>query len=501
MLIRNIRNFDNNYLYLVCKQDEICVSKDKILCFYTVTGGEKKLISLINYDFAANIHLYKWKDLDILLDVNSGAIHLLDELAVNLVERLIEYSGNGAQAIEALSEQYSRQELDELMQELETAYNEGALFSEPEIPVVDLSEMKVKAICLNVAHACNMKCHYCFASQGDFGMKPCLMTLETAKKAMDFLIEHSGKIKNLEVDFFGGEPLLVFDMLKDLVVYCRSKEVEYNKRFNFTLTTNCLLLDDKVIEWVNNNQISVILSMDGRKETNDRHRILNNGEGSYDLILPNIKKMVESNPVSYYVRGTFTRKNLDFAADLQHMLDQGFDCISIEPAVGPDNGFSIMEEDLPQVLEEYEKLTDVLLEAHQSGKEVHFFHYNLNLQKGPCLAKRVTGCGAGIEYLVITPEGDVYPCHQFVGEQEFYMGNIYSDELNSDIRKRFESIQLKDKECMGCWVRYFCGGGCHANAYHNNGDMKKPHKLSCTLHKKRIEGAIYLDIKKDLTLR
>lgn len=457
------------------------------------------MISLLNYNFAANIHLFRWKELNILLDVNSGAIHVLDEMAYCLIDKIISYNGDITKAVEDLSHEFPRNEIEELMRELEEAYAKEAIFTESLLPYVDLSSMNIKAICLNVAHACNMKCKYCFASQGDFGMKPCLMTLETAKKAMDFLIEQSGNIRNLEVDFFGGEPLLVADMLKDLVVYCRQREAECNKRFNFTLTTNSVLLDDEIIEWVIANDIAVILSLDGRKEVNDRHRILNNDEGSYDLIVPRIKAMVEAKPVSYYVRGTFTRKNLDFTKDLQHMLDLGFDCISIEPAVGPNNGFSIQKEDIKLVLEEYEKLTDVLLENHRNGKDIHFFHYNLNLQKGPCIAKRVTGCGAGIEYLVITPEGDVYPCHQFVGENDFYMGNIYRGDIDKKVRKIFENNQLGDKECRDCWVRYFCGGGCHANAYFSNGDMRKPHELSCMMHKKRVEGAIYLDLMKELS--
>ncbi|MDD2621280.1 MAG: SPASM domain-containing protein, partial [Syntrophomonadaceae bacterium] len=259
-----------------------------------------------------------------------------------------------------------------------------------------------------------------------------------------------------------------------------------------------LLLDDEVVNFVIDNEIGVILSLDGRKEVNDRHRILKNGEGTYDLILPRIKNMVEHNPVSYYVRGTFSRRNLDFANDLKHLIDLGFDCISLEPAVGPDNGFAIQAEDLPIVLQEYEKLTDLLLKYHLHEKAIHFFHYNLNLQKGPCLAKRSTGCGAGIEYLVITPEGDIYPCHQFVGEIGFKMGNIQQGQVDSKIRRKFESNQLKNKDCRYCWVRYFCGGGCHASAYSQQGDMSVPHLTGCIMHKKRIEGAIYLDLAKNL---
>lgn len=449
------------------------------------------------YNYEANVHLFSWKDLNILLDVNSGAIHLLDDMANELFKKIIDYRGSINRVIEELKLQYPLEQIQELLKDIKELQGKGAVFSQAEVPLVDLSAMQVKAICLNVAHSCNMKCRYCFASQGDFGGKPSLMSLETGKKAMEFLIEKSGTIHNLEVDFFGGEPLLVAPMLKELVKYCRNREKDCGKRFNFTLTTNCLLLDEEMMDFVIENDISVILSMDGRKEVNDRHRILNNGKGSYDLIVPRIKKMLQKKPVSYFVRGTFTRKNLDFSEDLRHMIGLGFDGISLEPATGPDNGFSIQESDLPAVLEEYEKLTDILLESYLAGQNIDFFHYNLNLQKGPCLAKRVTGCGAGIEYLVITPEGDIYPCHQFVGEEEFLMGNMDSF-LDNKIRERFEKNQLKGKECQNCWARYFCGGGCHANAFHSNGDMSKPHQVSCIMHKKRIEGAIYLDLKKSL---
>lgn len=454
--------------------------------------------SLTNYDFTANIHLYRWKGLNILLDVNSGAIHILDKLAYQLAEKIIEHQGEVEKAKSDIASLYSADEINQAILEIEEAIRADSLFTEGQVLEVDLSQLCVKAICLNVAHACNMKCHYCFAGQGEFGQAPSLMSLATARRALDFLVEKSGDIKNLEVDFFGGEPLLVFPMLQELLPYARQREAETGKRFNFTLTTNAVLIDDEVINFVIANDIAVILSLDGRKEINNRHRILNNGEGSYDLILPRIKKMVAHNPVSYYVRGTFSRQNLDFARDLEHLIQLGFDCVSLEPAVGPENGFAIQQADLPQVLQEYERLTDLLLKYHREEKEIHFFHYNLNLQKGPCLAKRSTGCGAGIEYLVITPEGDIYPCHQFVGEAVFYMGNIQQGQVDSNIRSQFEANQLKNKECKRCWARYFCGGGCHASAYHQHGDISIPHQTSCLMHKKRVEGAIYLDLMKNL---
>lgn len=453
---------------------------------------------LENYNFSANIHMYKWGKRNILLDVNSGAIHELDDMACETIQEIISQSGNVKQAIANLGSTYSGKDLEDLQAEIQEEMEAGALFTIDETPIISLLSLNIKAICLNVAHACNMNCHYCFASQGDFGMAPCLMDLETAKQSMDFLIEQSGEVHNLEVDFFGGEPLLVADMLKDLVAYCRMREKECRKRFNFTLTTNAILLEEEVQQWVIENDIALIMSLDGRKETHDRHRILKNGEGTYDRVMPRIKSMVAKKPVSYYVRGTFTRMNLDFSRDLEHMIEEGFDCISIEPAVGPDNGFSIEADDLPQVLQEYERLTDVLLNLYKKKKDIHFFHYNLNLQKGPCLAKRSSGCGAGVEYLVITPTGDIYPCHQFVGEKQFYMGNVKKHDLQGSIRHQFENNRMMDKECRWCWVRNFCGGGCAANAYFSNGDMKKPHAVSCEMHKKRVEGAIFLELEKQI---
>lgn len=452
-----------------------------------------------NYDFDAHVHLFRYQDMNIVLDVNSGAVHLLDDLAAAIMQIFIDKQGDVGAVFKAAEGLSTRAELEGILEEFEQAFAAQALFTDDDFPRVDLSAMYIKALCLNVAHACNMKCGYCFAAQGDFGLTPSLMDIQTARQAVEFLLEKSGPIHNLEVDFFGGEPLLVADMLQELVAYCRQREKETGKRFNFTLTTNALELDDEMMEWIIDNDISIILSLDGRKEVNDQHRLLRNGQGSYELILPRIQAMVERGPVSYFVRGTFTRHNLDFSKDLQHMVDLGFNSVSLEPAVGPDNGYSILKEDLPVVLAEYDRVTDLLLEKYEEGQEVSFFHYNLDLQRGPCLAKRSTGCGAGVEYLVITPQGDIYPCHQFVGQDEFYMGNIKSGDVDGKIRSRFESNQVKDKEeCMHCWARNFCGGGCHANAYFSHHDMSRPHKTSCIMHKKRLEGAIYLDLIKKL---
>lgn len=353
--------------------------------------------------------------------------------------------------------------------------------------------MVLKALCLNAAHMCNMNCRYCFAAQGDFGMQPGLMELEVAKRAVDFLIAHSAGRRHLEIDFFGGEPLLAADMLRQLVKYCRSLEATHGKEFAFTLTTNGLLLNKDIIDWVIDNNIGVILSLDGRPEVHDHYRPLKNGSGSYEAVLPKIKAMVEANPVSCYVRGTFTRQNLDFAEDCRHLFQLGFNSISLEPAVGPDNGFAIQKDDLPRVIEEYDRLVDILAEYEASGRKVHFYHFNLDMQKGPCLAKRLTGCGAGVEYLTVTPQGDLYPCHQLVGEEGFWMGNVSGGQPDPDIKQRFSQCQVHDKECAWCWARYYCGGGCLAQAYLQNGSLKQPHEVSCKMHRKRVEVSVILD--------
>ncbi|HZK42890.1 MAG TPA: thioether cross-link-forming SCIFF peptide maturase [Syntrophomonadaceae bacterium] len=452
------------------------------------------------YDFEAHIHLYKWQELNILLDVNSGAIHVVDDLAFRFISLLMKYKGDFHQALEDCQHIYTQSEIETMFVEILTAYEKGALFTEPDDIKVDLSQMTPKALCLNVAHACNMKCKYCFASQGNFGMNPSLMPYAIGQQALDFLVKESGTIKNLEVDFFGGEPLLNFEVVKELVKYGRKIEAKTDKKFNFTLTTNGLLLNKEIMDFIIAEEISIILSLDGRPEINDQNRVLNDGSGTYELILPKIKEMVSKDPISYYIRGTFTRDNLNFSQDLVHMVELGFNSISLEPAVGPELDESIKTEDLPHVLKEYEKLTDVLLDYHKSGQQIHFFHYNLNLQRGPCLAKRHTGCSAGVEYLAVTPEGDIYPCHQLVGEDKYIMGNVSSAAvLDKDIRHIFTHNTLSEKEiCQHCWARNFCGGGCHVNNLKANGDIKKPDEISCNMHKKRIEGAIFLDLMKQI---
>lgn len=457
------------------------------------------MLVLSDYDFAANIHLYRFQDLNIVLDVNSGAIHVVDPLAAQFIHAFTQFQGDFYRAVETLA---SRCDMDEVMEaalEVAGLWEDGSLFTDPDIPVLDLSDAPVKALCLNIAHACNMECGYCFASQGDFGLKPSLMSLEVGQKALDFLIERSQGIRNLEVDFFGGEPLLNFEVIRRIVAYGRELETIHHKRFNFTLTTNTLLLDEENMSFLIDNEISVILSLDGRPEVNDRYRRRKDGQGTYATIVPQIRKMIAKGPASYYVRGTYTRNNLDFSADARHLIELGFESLSLEPAVGAGTAYAIQEQDLPRVLEEYEKLALMLWDYHQQGKQVHFFHYDLDLQRGPCLAKRHTGCGAGTHYLAVTPEGDLYPCHQLVGQESFRMGSVVSGVLAEDIRRQFAAHTLMAKEeCRHCWARYFCGGGCHANNYFTHGDIGRPSQVSCTMHRRRVEAAIYLDLKKRL---
>ncbi|HEX3011872.1 MAG TPA: thioether cross-link-forming SCIFF peptide maturase [Syntrophomonadaceae bacterium] len=451
---------------------------------------------LAAYNFEANLHMYKFGEANIVMDINSGAIHMFDDVAYALLQNLVRCQGDMYHAAEICGHTFPPAQVSEAVVELMALYEEGSLFTEDEDIHFDWPEVPVKALCLNIAHTCNMRCTYCFAGQGNFGLQEGLMPIDIGRQALDFLIDRSQGIKHLEVDFFGGEPLLNQNMMKELVEYGRQREAETGKRFNFTLTTNALLLNEEIINWVIDNDISVILSLDGRPEVNDRHRIMANGQGSYNQILPHIKKMVEKHPVSYFVRGTFTRENLDFSEDLKHLAEMGFDAISLEPAVGQSE-LAIKKEDLPQVIGEYEKLTQLLLDYFNHGHNIQFFHYDLNLQQGPCIAKRCSGCGAGCEYLVVTPNGDIYPCHQFIGEAGFYMGNIKDGKIDRKIVERFQHNRLKDKECRYCWARYFCGGGCHASALHQTGDMSKPDPVACTMQQKRIENAIYLDIKKN----
>lgn len=446
------------------------------------------MINLRDYNFAANIHLFRIKGHNMLLDVNSGAVHVLDNQAYTFIQELIRAQGDWGLAISQTGADCPQ----DIRDEIEEACRAGSLFTEEAKLDLDYGSFYPKSICLNVAHLCNMRCRYCFAQQGSFGQTQGLMDLEVARQAVDFLISSSGPRRNLELDFFGGEPLLNMEVVKATVDYGRDKASHAGKQINFTLTTNALDLDEEVRDYLMAEGIAVILSLDGRPQVNDRMRILPNGDGTYRRITPHIQDMVALQPPSYFVRGTFTAQNLDFSEDFVHLASLGFENISLEPVTGGEPGVALAEEHLPQIFAQYEKLADIILAEEHREKPINFFHFNLDFTRGPCLAKRTTGCGAGIEYLAVTPEGDIFPCHQFIGIPEFKMGNVRERELNSFVRRRFEGNTLAHKECRYCWARFYCGGGCHALAYFQNGDMSIPHKLACLMHQKRLECSFYM---------
>ncbi|MGE5544810.1 MAG: thioether cross-link-forming SCIFF peptide maturase [Bacillota bacterium] len=450
------------------------------------------MINLQNYNFSANIHLFRIKARNILLDVNSGAVHVLDNQAFEYIQELVRTRGDWDQAQRRLEASYPPESVKEIRNEIEEAYQAKSLFTEEAELDLNYGSFYPKSICLNVAHLCNMRCRYCFAQQGSFGQAQDIMTLEVARQAVEFLISSSGPRRNLELDFFGGEPLLNMQVVKATVDFGRDKAEQAGKQINYTLTTNALGLDEQVRNYLVSEGIAVILSLDGRPQVNDRMRILPNGEGTYQKITPQIQDMVALQPASYYIRGTFTAQNLDFTEDFLHLVNLGFENISLEPVTGGKPGIALTEEHLPQIAAQYEALADIILEHEQQAKPINFFHFNLDLTRGPCLAKRTTGCGAGIEYLAVTPEGDIFPCHQFIGIPEFKMGNVRERELDNSVRQRFAGNTIANKECRYCWARFYCGGGCHALAYFQNGDLSVPYRLACLMHKKRLECSFYM---------
>lgn len=397
----------------------------------------------------------------------------------------------------SLSAQYTPEEIADAYAEILELFNEDVLFSSDDYE--QFSKMMVsapiKAMCLHVAHDCNLRCKYCFASTGDFGVGRKLLDEATGKKAIDFLLEHSKGRRNIELDFFGGEPLMNMPVVKAVVAYARSKEEEYNKNFRFTITTNGVLLDDETIDFVNKEMSNVVLSIDGRREVNDYMRPAINGKGSYDIIMPKFKKLVEQREgEQYYVRGTFTKHNLDFAKDVISLNQEGFDQISVEPVVADKNAdYAITEADLPRVFEEYEQLANYIIETKQKGEGFNFFHFMLDLDQGPCAIKRLRGCGCGNEYVAVTPDGDIYPCHQFVGMEDWKMGSVYDGSLNLEMKNQFANTNIYSKEeCSKCWAKFYCSGGCNANNLQYAGGILNPHKLSCDLEKKRLECAIMI---------
>ena len=432
-------------------------------------------------------------------DVNSGAVHVLDKLTYDLLSLIPGPMGETLppELAEQLP-QYDRRELEEGWRELLELQDGGLLFTDdtyldPEAAMALPRAAVVKALCLHVSHDCNLRCRYCFASTGDFGTGHRMtMTPETAKRAIDWVVAKSGKRRNIEVDFFGGEPLMALDTVKQTVEYARSLEKEHDKVFRFTITTNGVLLDDDTIDYINREMSNVVLSMDGRREVNDHMRPTVNGKGSYDVIVPKFQKLVAGRGTKdYYVRGTFTRDNLDFSADVLHLGDLGFRHVSVEPCSGPaDDPFAIRKEDLPQVEEEYEKLARLLMER----RDINFFHFNVDLAQGPCVIKRLRGCGAGCEYVAITPDGEIYPCHQFVGKEEYRMGNVFDGSFDMEISGRFADQNIYTRPaCRECWARFYCSGGCSASNLLVNGDITKSNEVACEMERKRLECAIALN--------
>lgn len=445
------------------------------------------------------VHQYKMGGYNIVIDVNSGAIHVVDDMTYDMIEM---YENSDKESIFAeMAKRYPEQQDDivECWDEMQELIAAEELFTkdsyEPYITDFAKRPTVVKALCLHIAHDCNLACQYCFAEEGEYHGKRELMSYEVGKKALDFLVANSGNRRNLEVDFFGGEPLMNFQVVKDLVAYGRSLEKEHDKNFRFTLTTNGVLLDDDIMEFANKEMGNVVLSIDGRKEVHDHMRPFRKGAGSYDLIVPKFQKFAESrHQDKYYVRGTFTHNNLDFSKDVLHLADLGFKQISVEPVVAQDtDSYAIREEDLPQLMEEYENLALEMVRRHGTEEDFNFFHFMIDLEGGPCVAKRLSGCGSGTEYLAVTPTGDLYPCHQFVGNTDFLMGNVDDGVVNTELRDEFKSCNVYAKEkCRECFARFYCSGGCAANSYNFHGDIHNAYDIGCVLQKKRVECAIMI---------
>lgn len=442
------------------------------------------------------IHLYNYREKNIAIDPNSGSIHLLDNLSYDILS----LGRNFKQNLKTLYYKYSKEDINSAVKEIEVLIEKNQLFSKDIIKTTHLnfsSKKNIKAMCLHVSHDCNLRCEYCFASQGDFQGSREVMDFETGKKAFDYLIKKSNGRKNLEVDFFGGEPLMNFDIVKKLVYYGRSLEKKHDKNFRYTLTTNCLLLDDKINSFLNKHMDNVVLSIDGRKSTNDLMRKTINNKGSYDLILPKIKRFIEQRgSKAYYVRGTFTRNTMDFSKDILHLAKEGFYSLSMEPVVAEKKySYAFTKKDIDVINGEYEKLVDIMLDEKEV--DFNFFHFNLDLKNSPCAIKKASGCGAGSEYISITPFGDIYPCHQFVGNEKFKLGNLNDGITNKALIDEFSNLSVYNKkECEKCFAKYYCSGGCHANAWNENNDLKKPYSIGCELEKRRVELAIYYSIKK-----
>lgn len=451
------------------------------------------------------IHSYKMKGYNIIIDQNSGCVHSVDEVAYDIINM---FESKPKEKIKAfILDKYSKrddvtpEDIDLCFEDIEALIKDGRLFAKDafENSALDFKKRQgmLKAICLHVAHDCNLACKYCFAGKGEYDGPKGLMSFETGKRALDFLVEKSGTRKNLEVDFFGGEPLLNWEVCKKLVEYGRSIEKEHGKNFRFTLTTNGVLVNDEVIDFCNREMGNVVLSLDGRKETHDRLRTTCNGKGSYDLIVDKFKKFANArNQADYYMRGTYTHYNTDFSKDIIHMADLGFKELSIEPVVSdPTEPYALKENDLPILKEQYEILADEMLRRYRNGNGFTFYHYMIDLNSGPCIVKRISGCGVGTEYMAVTPSGELYPCHQFVGDEKFLLGDIWKGVINTAILDEFKGCNVySHPECKDCFAKLYCSGGCAANAYHTTGSVNGIYEFGCELHRKRIECAIMLKV-------
>ena len=456
------------------------------------------------------IHQYKLGGYNIVLDVCSGSVHVVDDVAYDIIALFEEKSQE--EIILAMQEKYadnndiSNEDIAQCYEQVKNLKEEGKLFANDEFEkMAGTLKQKtagvVKALCLHIAHTCNLNCSYCFASQGNYHGERAVMSFEVGKQALDFLVANSGTRRNLEVDFFGGEPLMNFKVVKDLVAYARSIEKEKGKNFRFTLTTNGVLVDDDVIEWANRECSNVVLSLDGRKEIHDRFRVDYAGNGSWEKIVPKFQKFVSARGgKDYYMRGTFTHANPDFLNDIKTMLDLGFNELSMEPVVcAKEDPSALTEEDLSIVMEQYEKLAELMLEKDSEGKPFTFYHYMIDLFGGPCIYKRISGCGSGTEYMAVTPWGDLYPCHQFVGEERFKLGDVWKGVTNKTVQNEFASCNVyAHKECKDCWARLYCSGGCAANAYHATGSVTGVYDDGCKLFRKRMECAIMVAIAREL---
>ncbi len=451
------------------------------------------------------VHQYKLNGYNIVLDTASGSVHTVDEVAYDIIAAYKTHTAE--EIVEMILSRYgdredvTREDILDCISDVGELEKDGKLFSEDKYESL-AREYKnnsrvVKALCLHVAHTCNLNCSYCFASQGKYHGERALMSFEVGKRALDFLIENSGTRKNLEVDFFGGEPSLNFDVVKRLVEYAREVEGKHGKNFRFTYTTNGMILTDEMIDFVNRECHNVVLSLDGRREVNDHFRRDYMGRGSYDTIVPNFQKLVKSRGgKGYYVRGTFTHNNVDFTSDLFHMADLGFTELSMEPVVcPPGDPYALTEEDLPKLFEQYEILAKEMLKRKKEGRPITFYHYMLDLKNGPCIYKRITGCGSGTEYMAVTPWGELYPCHQFVGDEKYSLGNVFDGVKNTAVQDEFRGCNSYSREqCRDCWAKLYCSGGCAANAYHATGSINGVYEYGCELFKKRIECAVMMQV-------